>query len=209
VTDIPKWLQWARELEAVAQIGITYSHNPYDTERYEQMRSLAARIMAEYAGETPQRIEGLFRREEGYLTPKVDVRGAVFRGHEVLLVQETIDGGRWTLPGGWADVGEAPSDNVVREVREEAGLIVKTTKLAAVYDRDKSGYTKPYPFHIYKLFFLCEVVGKAEKKEGETGETRYFSIDALPELSLDRVLPWQLRRLYEHAIDPSLPTDYD
>jgi ADP-ribose pyrophosphatase YjhB (NUDIX family) len=209
VTDIPNWLSWARELQAVAQVGITFSHNPYDTERYEQMRDLAARMMAQHSGATAEVIAGLFRQEQGYMTPKVDVRGAVFRGNEVLLTQELIDGGRWTLPGGWADVGLTPSENAVREVREEAGLIVKTTKLAAAYDRDKSGHTKPYPFHIYKLFFLCDVVGETEKKEGETGEARYFSIDALPELSTDRVLPWQLRRLYEHRLNPTLPTDYD
>ena len=207
--DIPKWLLFARELEAVAQIGLTFSHNQYDTERYEQMRALSAKMMAEYSGAPPAAIEDLFKQEQGYLTPKVDVRGAVFRGAEVLLVPELIDAGRWTLPGGWADVNETPSENVAREVREEAGLIVKATKLAAVWDRDKMGFTKPFPFHVYKLFFLCEIVGKTEKKEGETGEARYFPIDALPELSTDRVLPQQLHRLYEHRLNSSLPTDYD
>lgn len=206
---IPKWLEWARELQAVAQIGITYSHNQYDTERYEQMRDLAARIMAEYGAAGTETVRALFQSEHGYMTPKVDVRGAIFRGREVLLVQETIDGGRWTLPGGWADVNSTPSENAVREVQEEAGLIVKTSKLALVCDRDKAGHTPPYPFHIYKLFFLCEVVEAGEKKEGETGEARYFPIDALPELSAGRVLPWQLHRLYEHTQQPSLPTDYD
>lgn len=209
MTGIPKWLEWARELQAVAQVGITFSHNPYDTERYEQMRDLAARIMSEHTGVGRESIGAVFQREQGYMTPKVDVRGAVFRGNEVLLTQELIDGGRWTLPGGWADVNTTPSDNAIREVREEAGLIVRTTKLAIVCDRDKAGHTPPFPFHIYKLFFLCEVVGETEKKQGETGEARYFPVDALPELSESRVLAWQVRRLYEHTQDPLLPTDYD
>lgn len=206
---VPQWLLWARELEAVAQIGLTYSHNQYDTDRYEQMRDLAVRMMAAYTDAAPEKIAGLFAGEDGYFTPKVDVRGAVFRGNEVLLVQELIDGGRWTLPGGWADINTTPSENAVREVREEAGLIVTTRKLAMVCDRDKAGHDKPHPFHVYKLFFLCEVAGETEKKEGETGEARYFPVDALPELSTERVLPWQLKRLYEHRLNPSLPTDYD
>ena len=207
--DIPKWLLWARELQAVAQIGLTFSQNPYDRERYEQMRALAAKMMAEYSDSDLVAIEGLFSDQIGYATPKIDVRGAIFRDREVLLVSEIIDGGRWTLPGGWADVNETPSENAVREVREEAGFAVKTTKLAMVCDRDKLGLTRPYPFHIYKLFFLCEIVGKSAKKEGETGDARFFAIDALPELSTDRTLPQQILRLYEHTQTPFLPTDFD
>ena len=206
---LPNWLHWARELQAVAQVGLTYCQNPYDRERYEVMRALAAKVMAEGAGADLAAVEKLFVSETGYATPKLDVRGAVFRGREVLLVSELIDGGRWTLPGGFADVNESPSENAVREVREEAGLIVKVKKLAAVWDRDRSGHPHPYPFHIYKLFFLCDIEAEGVKKEGETGEARFFSIDALPELSESRTLAWQLRRLYEHEQNPSLPTDFD
>lgn len=207
--NIPQWLTWARELQAIAQVGITYSHNQYDTDRYEQMRELAARMMGAYSGTDPEKIEALFRGEQGYATPKVDTRAAVFRGREVLLVSELIDNGRWTLPGGWADVNLTPSENAVREMQEEAGLQVRATKLAIVCDRDKAGHTEPYPFHIYKFFFLCDEIGPAPKKEGETGEARFFPIDALPELSTSRVLANQIRRLYEHLQHPELPTDFD
>lgn len=205
----PKWLEWGRELQAVSQIGLAYSHNIYDTERYEQMRALAAKMMAAYGGSEPEKVEALFRHQEGYATPKVDVRGAVFRGREVLLTQELIDDGRWTLPGGWADVNASPSENVAREMQEEAGLAVTAEKLAIVCDRERAGHTPPFPFHIYKLFFLCAATGPCAKKPGETGEARYFSIDDLPELSVSRVLPQQIRRLYEHMQNPSLPTDFD
>lgn len=205
----PQWLIWARELQAIAQTGITFSKNPYDTERYEQMRALAARMMAAYGNSEPERIEDLFRAQTGYATPKVDVRGAVFREDTVLLVSELIDNGRWTLPGGWADVNLTPSENAIREVQEEAGLAVRAKKLAIVCDRDKAGHTDPYPFHIYKMFFVCEEAGVATKKEGETGEARFFPITALPELSTSRVLAKQIQRLYEHAHNPQLPTDYD
>ena len=205
----PKWLLWARELQATAQSGLTFARDPYDRERYEAMRALAARIMADGSGADPAVIEGLFAGQSGYATPKVDTRAAIFRDDRILLVSETSDGGRWTLPGGWADVNASPSENVVKEVREEAGLVVTVKKLAAVYDRDKSGHPGPHPFHIYKLFFLCDVVGECEKSDLETGEARFFALDALPVLSESRTLPWQIHRLYEHLRSPSLPTDFD
>ncbi len=205
----PKWLLWARELQAVAQNGLTFAQNAYDHERYENMRALAAKIMAEGSGADFSKIEGLFAEQSGYATPKVDVRGAVFRGREVLLVSEMIDKGRWTLPGGWADVNKTPTENVIREVQEEAGFSVTVRKLAAVYDRDKCEHPDPHPFHIYKMFFLCDIVGTCKRSELETGDARFFSIDALPELSESRVLPWQIQRMYEHFVTPSLPTDFN
>jgi ADP-ribose pyrophosphatase YjhB (NUDIX family) len=137
------------------------------------------------------------------------VRGAIFRGREILLVSETIDGGRWTLPGGFADVNETPSQSVIREVAEESGYVVRVKKLCAIYDRDKRGHPRPHPYHIYKLMFLCEEIGSCTKSDLETGEARFYAIDALPELSAGRTLPWQIQRLYEHAQDNSLPTDFD
>jgi ADP-ribose pyrophosphatase YjhB (NUDIX family) len=206
---LPNWLLWARELQAVAQSGLTFCQNPYDRERYEAMRVLAAKMMAEGTGADPAAVEKLFVSETGYATPKLDVRAALFRNGEVLLVSELIDGGRWTLPGGWADVNESPSENAVREMREEAGLIVTAKKLAMVMDRDRAGHPMPYPFHIYKLFFLCDAVAECAKKDGETGEARFFPVEALPELSEARVLPQQIRRLYRHWQEPALPTDFN
>lgn len=205
----PKWLLWARELQAAAQSGLAYAQSPYDRARYLEMQALAARMMADGSDAELSFIEALFAEQTGYATPKVDVRGAVFRGPTVLLVSETIDGGRWTLPGGFADVNETPSQSVIREVREEAGFIVTVRKLVAVYDRDKHGHPKPHPFHIYKLLFLCDEAGTCEKSDLETGEARFFSIDDLPELSQGRTLPWQIQRLYEHVQNPALPTDFD
>ena len=206
---IPNWLLWARELQASAQSGLAYAESPYDQARYKDLLALAARMMAEGSGEALELVEAVFALQDGYATPKVDVRGAVFRGRDVLLVSETIDGGRWTMPGGFADVNECPSEGVIREVAEEAGYVVQVKKLCAVFDRDKHGNTQPHPFHIYKLLFLCEEVGRCEKSDLETGEARFFSIDDLPELSMARTQPWQIQRLYEHSQDSSLPTDFD
>lgn len=206
---IPTWLAWARELQAAAQNGLTYAANPYEVERYRNLQDLAVRMMSEGSGEPAALIEGAFAQQKGYATPKVDVRAAIFREREVLLVSETIDGGRWTMPGGFADPNETPSQSVVREVCEEAGYQTVVKKLCAVFDRDKHGGTSPYPFHIYKLFFLCEIEGPCQKSDLETGEPRWFPIDALPEMSLDRTQPWHVQRLYEHFRNPALPAEFD
>lgn len=205
----PNWLLWARELQATAQTGLTFVQNPYDEARYKAMQDLAVRMMAEAGGGELALLDQSFSSQRGYATPKIDVRACIFRKGQVLLVSEIIDGGRWTFPGGFADVNETPSEAAEREVREEAGYVVKATKLAACLDRDKRGGTRPYPFHIYKLFFLCEEVGRCEKSNLETGEPQWFDIDALPELSTDRTQLWHIKRLYEHFLKPDLPTDFD
>jgi ADP-ribose pyrophosphatase YjhB (NUDIX family) len=205
----PNWLLWARELQSVAQSGLTFSRDPYDRARYEAMRALAAKMMAEGSGADPAVVENMFAKETGYATPKIDTRAAIFRDRSILLVSETSDGGRWTMPGGWADVNASATENVLKEVREEAGYIVTVRKLAAVWDRDKNGHPQPHPFHIYKMFFICDIVETCEKSDLETGEPRFFPLDALPELSESRTLASQIHRMYEHAQSPSLPTDFD
>jgi ADP-ribose pyrophosphatase YjhB (NUDIX family) len=207
----PIWLSWARELQAIAQTGLTFAKNRYDRQRYEAIRSLAARILAEHTEAEPDRIEALFAQQAGYATPKVDTRGAVFRDDgSILLVRENADAGRWTLPGGWADVNEAPSECVVREVREESGFEVVTRKLAAVYDRDRHGHVPPHAFHVYKLFFICDISGGAPCPGPETSEVAFFTIDNLPEdLSAARVQRHQIERMFEHWRSPHLPTEFD
>ncbi|NMB90942.1 MAG: NUDIX domain-containing protein, partial [Chloroflexi bacterium] len=148
---IPKWLEWARRLESIAQSGLTYTTSPFDVERFEAVRDLAAEIVSEYTHVDLHEILEIYHQQSGYTTPKVDVRGVVFRDGQVLLVQELADGG-WTLPGGWVDVNEAPSQAVEREVWEETGYEVKAHKLLALYDREGHDHP-PYLFHAYKLFF--------------------------------------------------------
>jgi ADP-ribose pyrophosphatase YjhB (NUDIX family) len=205
-----KWLEWSQKLQAIAQNGLTFSENPFDIDRYQQIRTLAAEMMATYSGAEPGDLVNLFTQEVGYATPKVDARAAVFQANEILLVQERLDGGRWTLPGGWVDVGESPSVAVVREVWEETGYEVKALKLAALYDRSHPRHGHP-PFihHTYKLFFLCELTGGTPTESYETGESAFFKETEIPELSLTRVVPSQIARLFEHHRHPDWPTDFD
>jgi ADP-ribose pyrophosphatase YjhB (NUDIX family) len=206
----PRWLTWVREMQALAQTGLAFTKDPYDRERFEALRQLAARIAAEHADADLSAVTGLFGAEAGYATPKVDVRGAVFDATgRILLVREAVDGDRWTLPGGWADVNQSPAECVAREVREEAGLQVTVRKLAAVYDRMRHPHP-PSEFHIYKLFFICEPVGGTLTTSLETTEAAFFAEDALPsDLSLGRTLPAQLARMFAHYRDPALPTEFD
>jgi ADP-ribose pyrophosphatase YjhB (NUDIX family) len=205
----PKWLVWAREIQATAQTGLAYTKDAFDRQRYEHLRHLAARMMAERSGVDAAFVAGLFAEQTGYATPKVDVRGAVFGEGKILLVRERADSGRWTLPGGWADVNRSPRECVVSEVREEAGLEVKPVKLAAVYDRARHPHVPPYPFHIYKMFFICEIVGGVPSPGIETEEVDFFGADELPELSLSRVLDYQITRMFAHIDEPNMPTEFD
>ncbi len=206
----PDWLTWTRELQAIAQTGLAFTRDPYDRERYERLRALASEVMAAHTGALAERVEALFAGEQGYATPKVDVRGAAFDGAgRLLMVREVADSGRWTLPGGWADVNLTPAENVAKEVREESGYQVRVRKLAACWDRTRQGHPDRV-FSCCKLFFICDVVGGAAATGQETSEVQWFTEDALPEdLSSSRVLPGQLRRMFEHARNPALPTDID
>lgn len=210
----PDWLRWSRELQAIAQTGLAYEPGPYDRERYERLRSLASEMMAS-GGDgdtwTAERVQGLFHGETGYATPKVDVRCAVFTpAQQILMVRETADSGRWTLPGGWADVNLTPAENAIREVREESGYEAKVHKLAAVWDRTRQGHA-PRVFSCAKMFFVAGLIGGEARVSSETSEVRWFAEPDLPldELSRERVLPHQLHRMFEHWRNSALPTDWD
>jgi ADP-ribose pyrophosphatase YjhB (NUDIX family) len=166
--------------------------------------------MASGTGAAPERLEALFANENGYATPKVGVRGAVFdsRGR-ILMVREVVDGGRWTLPGGWAEVNQTPAQSVVREVREESGYLVRAVKLAAAWDR-ASHQHPPSPHSVVRLFFICALEGGAARTSVETSEIGWFAEDALPaDLSAARLTPHQLRRMFAHWREPELAAEFD
>jgi ADP-ribose pyrophosphatase YjhB (NUDIX family) len=203
----PKWLQWAKLLQSIAQNGLTFAHDPYDRERYTQIQKVAVEIMCSYSGADFSQVLDLFQREQGYATPKVDVRAAVFRNKEILMVREREDG-RWSLPGGLADVGEPPSQVAVREILEESGYPTRAVRLLAIYDRDRHQHP-PLPFYVYKIFFLCELLDDNPKTNAECADAAFFPEGKLPELSLTRVTEAEVARMFEHLHDPLLPADFD
>jgi len=206
--DEPQWLRIARELRAIAQTGLAFSADRFDRQRYERVRELAATMLAQGSGEQFDVIIEILREGWGYTTPKVDVRGAAFVDGRVLLVREISDG-KWTLPGGWADVNQSAAECVVREIAEESGFTAKTLKLAAVRDYQRSGHPPRNVDSIYKLFFICEITGGAARASDETSEVAFFPRDALPPLSLGRTTAAQIDSMFQHAEYPELPTEFD
>lgn len=200
------------ELAAMAQNGLLYSTDHYDLDRYQRMREISAEILTILGGGDPVEYTEAMSAEQGHATPKVDVRGALFDDEDrVLLVREARDQ-RWTLPGGWADALDTPSEAVAREVREEAGLNVQVIKLALVHDGSKHNGHAGTPWHIYKHLFLLRPQDDAEPTAGLDGETTdvgYFPVDDLPELSTGRCTEEQLRALLRHHREPALPTEFD
>jgi ADP-ribose pyrophosphatase YjhB (NUDIX family) len=198
---------WARKVQAIAQNGLAFTHDPYDRERYTELTELVASILSTELDIPVAQAKGFWAGEEGYVTPKVDVRGGIFEDGRVLLVRERSDG-KWTLPGGWVDINDSPSGAVVREIREESGYHSRAVKLAALVDKRRHAHP-PGIHHIYKLFFLCERTGGAPAVSSETDAVQFFEVQALPELSTGRVLASQIERLHQHQLHPELPTDFD
>ncbi|WP_420346964.1 NUDIX hydrolase [Pelagibius sp.] len=206
-SEEPQWLVWARRLQALSQSGLHYCDDVFDRERYEEIGRIAAQIMADHSATPAERVERFFSQEVGYATPKTDLRAAAFRDGKMLLVRERSDG-LWSLPGGWADVGETAAACIEKEVWEEAGFRARAVKLLALYDQRRHG-ARPHPFHSFKAFFLCEILEGAPRPSIETSEVAFFAEDALPELSTGRVTESQLKRMFAHARNPDWPADFD
>ncbi len=215
--SIPKRLEWAQKLQAIAQTGLHYDVTPFDHERYEEIMAIAVEMLTADGSADVETMQAFVNAQSGHATPKTDVRGVVFCEDKILLVQEKMDEYRWTLPGGWADIGKSASEGVVREVYEESGYRTRAVKLLALYDRNKQDHP-PIPFHAYKAYFLCELTDRERHVDpsrdsasyAEIGEVGFFAEDEIPEqLSIGRVNAQQIARLFEHLHDPDLPTDFD
>lgn len=188
------WLKWAMEIQSIAQIGLTYTKDEYDKERYEQLRNIASEMLS-YKTDIPvDKVKNLFCNEEGYQTPKLDTRAAIFKDDKILLVHEK--NGFWSLPGGWVDVLESIESNTIKEVKEEAGLDVVAKKVIAIQDRNKHN-TPIYPYGVCKIFVECEVMGGEFVENIETVEIGYFSIDNLPKLAEEKCTQKQVEMCFE------------
>jgi ADP-ribose pyrophosphatase YjhB (NUDIX family) len=201
------WLNIAKRLEAIAQTGFTYSKDDYDRERYQEIRDIGHTIFNHYTGAPVEKIQNLFSGENGYPTPKVDIRGVIFEKDQIMLVKEKTDG-LWALPGGWADVGYTPSEVVVKEVKEEAGVDVKPVKLVAVFDK-KCHAHPPSALYVYKMFILCNIIAGNPEPGVETLEVAFFNKDELPDLSVERNTLEQIHLLFDHIQNPDVPTRFD
>lgn len=203
----PRWLAWAREIQALSQTGLAFATSEYETQRYRRLTEIAAEIVRAHTDLPEERLLEDFYLQPGYATPKVDVRGAVVRDSQILLVQERVDG-RWCMPGGWADVGDLPSEMVVREVWEESGYRVEPRKVLGVFDANRGG--RPLElYHAYKVVFLCELVGGEARPSHETLDVAFFAFDDLPPLSTNRTNERHLAEVLAHLRDPERPAAFD
>jgi len=202
-----RWLDWAREVQSLAQIGATYAENEWQTQRYQRLMQIAAEIVSEHTELPVGSILENFRVQPGYATPKVDVRGAVFRDGKLLMVQEKLDGG-WTMPGGWADVNDFPAASAEREVWEESGYRVKAIKLIGVYDANR---VEPMEFyHAYKLVFMCEILSGMAKTSNETTDVAFFSEDGIPSnFAGERTRSRHVRDAFNAFREPTLATYFE
>ena len=202
----PKWLSWAREIFSLSQSGITYSGNQYDVERYKRLQEITAEIIASESEMSNESVLDSFSMQAGYITPKVDVRGAVIRDGKILLIQERADS-KWAMPGGWADLGNSPASVAEREVWEESGFRVKAEKVVAVIDANR---IEPMEFyHAYKIIFLCRLLDGEPRTSYETLAVDFFAPNHLPPLSSYRTNEDMLKEVFAHVADPDRPTAFD
>lgn len=201
-----KWLDWAVELQSLAQAGLKYTNDVFDRERFERIREISAEIVAHQSEIPIEKVRDIFCCEQGYQTPKLDSRASIIKDNKILLVHEK--NGTWSLPGGWVDVDISVGENVVKEVREEAGLIAVPEKVVAVQDREK--HNRPvYANKICKVFVQCRVIGGEFKENPETTGFDYFGIDELPQLATEKINKEQIQMCFDAYNDDNWKTLLD
>ncbi len=204
---IPQWLNWAREIQQLSQTGLAFAVTDYEKQRYKRLTEITAEIAAHHTSLEKEAVEKVLMKQPGYATPKIDVRAVVINDDKILLVQEISDK-RWAMPGGWADVGDIPSEVAVRETKEESGYDVKPTKVIGVYDANRLGGQLEF-FHAFKIVFLCELIGGEAVTSDETQNVSFFNFDDLPPLSLNRTNDKHINEILAHLKDLQRPTYFD
>lgn len=177
-------LKIARRIQAIAQSGLHFAENDFDRDRYEELRTLSVRLTGTICDTEPERLRDLFTNETGFQTPKIDVRSVVIKDGKILMAKEKLDG-KYSIPGGFADINYSPSEVAVKEVREETGLNVRFNRVLAIADTDRHGFP-PLPYHYYKLVMLCDLIDGELSDSIETTGAGFFDFDNLPELSVER-----------------------
>ena len=201
-----QWLAWAQEIFSLSQAGLTFNQNPFDIERYKRLQEITAEIIASQSEVSKESALESFSMQAGYVTPKIDVRGAVVREGRILLIQERADG-RWAMPGGWADLGNSPASVAEREVWEESGFRVKAEKVVAVIDANR---IQPLEFyHAYKIIFLCRLLDGEPRTSYETLAVDFFDLQHLPPLSVYRTNEDMLKEVFAHVENPNRPAAFD
>ncbi|MGD8780782.1 MAG: NUDIX hydrolase [Ignavibacteria bacterium] len=200
--ELPQWLKWAREIQALGQTGLAFSQNHYEIERNTRIIELASEIIAGHTNLERKPLEKVLMNQPGYATPKIDVRSAVINDNKILLVKE-LDDGKWAMPGGWADIGNFPSEVAIRETKEESGYDISVKKIVGVFDANRRNGRKLELFHAFKIVFLCELTGGAAAPSNETSDVGFFGFDELPKLSPNRTNERHIEEIKLHLENPA------
>ena len=197
-----------KKLKAIADVGLLYSNNEYDKERYSALQNISFKLLNIVSGKSVESLKESFPLVKDYPTPKVDIRGLLLSpDKKILLIKESADG-KWSLPGGWADIGETPKEVIIKEFKEETGLDVIPKALLAVFDKRMHEHP-PQPFYAYKIVFYCEAITTHINKGFDVLDAAYFDVEHLPELSEDRILKSQVELLYKKLIFGDLISYFD
>jgi len=202
-----KWLKWAREIQQLSQTGLAFAVTDYERQRYTRLIEIAAEIVANHTELEKESVHKVLMEQPGYATPKVDIRAAVIKEGKILLVHERSDN-KWAMPGGWADVGDIPSEVAIRETKEESGYDVKPVKVIGVFDANRTGRQLEF-FHAFKIVFLCELLGGEAATSDETQGVGFFYFDDLPPLSPNRTNEKHITEIIAHLKDSQRRVYFD
>jgi ADP-ribose pyrophosphatase YjhB (NUDIX family) len=202
-----QWLTWAKELQSLSQAGLEFSKNDFDVERYKRIREISVDIISKHVLLENEFVRNLFANETGYQTPKIDIRAVVFKQEKILLVKEKLDG-KWSLPGGYADIGLSVKENIIKEVKEEAGIDVRPIRVLAIHDRNKHVIDE-FPYSAYKIFVECLYLKGEWIDNIETHDAKFFGIEGIPEISTGRVTKEQIKMCFEMEADKNIELQFD
>lgn len=199
-------LKWAKELQFIGQVGLAYSKDPFDRERFQRIREISAEMMSARSGLPLEKVKELFCNETGFQTPKLDTRAAIFDNEKILLVKE--NNGTWSLPGGWVDANQTLRSNTEKEVLEEAGLKVKAIRLIALHDM--AARNQPmFAYNVCKAFVLCQAEGGCFQPNMETTASGYFSVEELPPLAEEKNSQAQIEMCFAASGDENWKVRFD
>jgi ADP-ribose pyrophosphatase YjhB (NUDIX family) len=204
---IPKWLKIAREIQQLSQTGAAFAVTDYEKNRYKRLTEITAEIIDHHTDLEKESVQKVLMEQPGYATPKIDIRAAVIKDGKILLVQESTDN-CWAMPGGWADVGDIPSEVAIRETKEESGYDVKPVKVIGVYDANRIGGRLEF-FHAFKIIFLSELIGGKAQTSEETLDVKFFDFDVLPPLSINRTNNKHIEEIQLHLSNSERRTYFD
>jgi ADP-ribose pyrophosphatase YjhB (NUDIX family) len=202
-------LEQIKKLKALADTGLLYSTNDYDRERYNELREISFELLSDVSGNDKENLKMMFAPVAEYPTVKTDVRALILSEDkkQLLLARESADG-KWSLPGGWADVGQSPKEVAVKEVKEETGLDINPVALMAVFDKRKHPHP-PQPFYVYKIVIYCEATSSDILKGFDVLDAAWHEVDNLPELSEDRILQSQIKLVYDKVLNNDFTSYFD